>query len=206
MARQPRDPDASLINSRFLIHSSLSMTGIFGSRPVWIAIALVVALQLAWTYLPFMQLIFGSAALGLVHWLVILAGSVAILLIVELEKWVLRRRTTGGARPVVPGAPDTARPRRADIWHHSRSWANWLSSLGSWPSTTPQTIRSTACCMSWRYLRGSRRIEQGLALLDTLPEPRIGKCMGRHQVNRPLEPRFQCRLEGEESVGHLDRG
>ncbi|MCH4564986.1 HAD-IC family P-type ATPase [Halomonas sp. EGI 63088] len=83
---------AYLINSRFLIHSSLSMTGIFGSRPVWIAIALVFALQLAWTYLPFMQLIFGSAALGLVHWLVILAGSVAILLIVELEKWVLRRR------------------------------------------------------------------------------------------------------------------
>ncbi|MDI5983263.1 HAD-IC family P-type ATPase [Halomonas sp. M4R5S39] len=83
---------AYLINSRFLIRSSLSMQGIFGSRPVWIAIALVVALQLAWTYLPFMQLIFGSAALGLVHWLVIVAGSVAILLTVELEKWVLRRR------------------------------------------------------------------------------------------------------------------
>jgi Ca2+-transporting ATPase len=83
---------AYLINSRFLVNSTLSLSGIFGSRPVWIAIGLVMSLQLAWTYLPFMQLIFGSAALGIDHWLVIAAGSVAIFLIVELEKGVLRRR------------------------------------------------------------------------------------------------------------------
>ncbi|MFY0990226.1 cation-translocating P-type ATPase [Halomonas sp. C05BenzN] len=90
---------AYLINSRFLIHRSLSMRGIFGSRPVWIAIGLVVMLQLAWTYLPFMQLIFGSAALDAGHWLVILAGSMAIFLVVELEKWVLRRRQAAGGGP-----------------------------------------------------------------------------------------------------------
>lgn len=83
---------AYLINSRFLIRSAVSLSGIFGSRPVWIAIGLVMALQIGWTYLPFMQTIFGSAALGLDHWLAIVAISVLIFLIVELEKWVLRRR------------------------------------------------------------------------------------------------------------------
>jgi magnesium-transporting ATPase (P-type) len=82
---------AYLINSRFIVASSLSLQGIFGSRPVWIAIGLVVVIQLVWTYLPLMQVIFGSAALGISHWLVILAGSVALYLVVELEKWVLRR-------------------------------------------------------------------------------------------------------------------
>ncbi|RDB42979.1 HAD family hydrolase [Halomonas sp. DQ26W] len=83
---------AYLINSRFLVNSALSVQGIFGSRPVWLAIGLVVLLQLGWTYLPFMQAIFGSAGLGPLHWLVILAGSVAIFLTVELEKRVLRLR------------------------------------------------------------------------------------------------------------------
>ncbi|AMD00975.1 hypothetical protein LOKO_01907 [Halomonas chromatireducens] len=83
---------AYLINSRFLVHSALSVQGIFGSQPVWMAIGLVVLLQLGWTYLPFMQTVFGSAGLAPLHWLVILAGSVSIFLIVELEKWVLRVR------------------------------------------------------------------------------------------------------------------
>ncbi|TFH86779.1 HAD family hydrolase [Billgrantia azerbaijanica] len=83
---------AYLINSRFLLGSTLSLHGLFGSRPVWIAIGLVLALQLAWTYLPVMQLIFGASALGIGHWLAILSASVAIYLVVELEKWVLRQR------------------------------------------------------------------------------------------------------------------
>ncbi|GHE19665.1 HAD-IC family P-type ATPase [Halomonas urumqiensis] len=82
---------AYLINSRFLTASSFSLGGLFGSRPVWIAIGAVMALQLAWTYLPFMQVIFGSAALGPAHWLAIAMGSVAIFVVVELEKWALRR-------------------------------------------------------------------------------------------------------------------
>ncbi|PMR77540.1 HAD-IC family P-type ATPase [Billgrantia endophytica] len=89
---------AYLINSRFLVNSALSIHGIFGSRPVWIAIGLVLLLQLGWTYLPFMQTIFGSAGLSPMHWLVILVGSVAIFLIVEMEKWVLRKREASDSR------------------------------------------------------------------------------------------------------------
>ncbi|MFQ3787243.1 cation-translocating P-type ATPase [Halomonas sp. A29] len=88
---------AYLINSRFLVNSTLSLHGIFGSRPVWLAIGLVVLLQLGWTYLPFMQTVFGSEGLGALHWMVILAGSIALYLIVELEKWVLRKREASTA-------------------------------------------------------------------------------------------------------------
>ncbi len=84
-----------LINCRFLVGKTLSLDGIFGSRPVLIAIGLVALIQLGWTYLPFMQLIFGSEGLSVSHWGVILAGGVAIFLVVEAEKWVLRRRQGG---------------------------------------------------------------------------------------------------------------
>ncbi|CAM3409334.1 cation-translocating P-type ATPase [Halomonas lysinitropha] len=87
---------AYLINSRYLRRSTLSLAGIFGSRPVWASIGIIVMLQLGWTYLPFMQVIFGSEGLGLGHWGVILAGSLAIYLIVEIEKRVLRTRGSRG--------------------------------------------------------------------------------------------------------------
>ena len=82
---------AYLINSRFLRNNSLSMRGIFGSGPVWLTIGLVAGLQLAWTYLPFMQMVFGSAALPWTYWAVILIGSGMLFLIIECEKWVLRQ-------------------------------------------------------------------------------------------------------------------
>ncbi|MGP5307259.1 HAD-IC family P-type ATPase [Vreelandella alkaliphila] len=77
---------AYLINSRFLINSTLSFAGIFGSRPVWIAIMMVMLLQIAFTYLPFMQLIFGSEGLSIMHWLAIILSSGMIYLLIEAEK------------------------------------------------------------------------------------------------------------------------
>ncbi|MEA2117638.1 HAD-IC family P-type ATPase [Halovibrio sp. HP20-50] len=83
---------AYLINSRFLIASTCSLNGIFGSRPVWCAIGLVMLLQMAFTYLPFMQLIFASEGLRTIHWLAIVLASIAIYLVIEIEKVLLRRR------------------------------------------------------------------------------------------------------------------
>ncbi|MFP4262361.1 MAG: cation-translocating P-type ATPase [Halomonas sp.] len=97
---------AYLINSRYLLRSTLSLAGIFGSRPVWVSIGIIVLLQLGWTYLPFMQLIFGSEKLGLGHWGVILAGSLAIYLVVELEKRVLRARGIDSHPTASHGAHD----------------------------------------------------------------------------------------------------
>lgn len=81
---------AYLINSRFLINSTLSFAGIFGSRPVWVAIIMVMLLQMAFTYLSFMQLIFGSEGLSLMHWVAIVIGSLVIYLLIEAEKMVWR--------------------------------------------------------------------------------------------------------------------
>ncbi len=82
---------AYLLNSRFLVGRSLSRQGLFGSRPVLIAIGLVVLIQLAWTYLPFTQALFEAEGLGLLHWGLILGAGLGLFLAVELEKWLLRR-------------------------------------------------------------------------------------------------------------------
>lgn len=83
---------AYLINSRYLTRSVLSRQGLFGSRPVWVAIGLIAVIQLAWTYVPVLQRLFGAAGLAPAHWVAILATAVAVLLIVEAEKALLRRR------------------------------------------------------------------------------------------------------------------
>ena len=83
---------AYLINSRFQLNSTLSVSGIFGSRPVWMAIGMIMMLQMAFTYLPFMQLLFGSEGLALRHWLAIVTVSGLVYLAVELEKRIWRRR------------------------------------------------------------------------------------------------------------------
>ncbi|SFH76887.1 cation-translocating P-type ATPase [Modicisalibacter xianhensis] len=107
---------AYLINSRFLINSSLSWHGIFGSRPVWLAIGLVVLIQLGWTYLPVMQHLFESAPLLPMHWLAILLASVGLFLIIELEKRFWRKRRPAGLAPsqAAANAADQTRETRAN--------------------------------------------------------------------------------------------
>jgi magnesium-transporting ATPase (P-type) len=55
-------------------------------RPALMASALVLAFQAAFTYLPFMQNLFGTAPLTAWHWLVIIAVAFGVYLVVELEK------------------------------------------------------------------------------------------------------------------------
>jgi magnesium-transporting ATPase (P-type) len=80
-----------LFNSRYMTAPVLNRAGLFGNRYVLMAVGLLIVLQLAFTYLPPMQALFGTAAVGFeVWWRVILLG-VVVLLAVELEKWVIRR-------------------------------------------------------------------------------------------------------------------
>ena len=65
-----------------------------GLRPALTTIALVLALQMLFTYWPLSQRIFDVSALNASHWLVMLLVTSPILLIVELEK-VLTRRLRG---------------------------------------------------------------------------------------------------------------
>ncbi|MGM0813341.1 cation-transporting P-type ATPase [Thioalkalivibrio sp.] len=79
-----------LFNSRYIVQSALNWEGFFGSRAVLIAIGVLVVLQALFTYAPPVQFLFGTSAIGLEAWGRILLFGVALLLLVEAEKRVLR--------------------------------------------------------------------------------------------------------------------
>ncbi|NYZ13087.1 HAD-IC family P-type ATPase [Azospirillum sp. RWY-5-1] len=83
---------AFLFNARAIMASVLNRKGLFGSRPVWISVALIIALQAAFTHAPPMQALFGTEALGPADWLVLMGVAAAVLLTVEAEKALSRRR------------------------------------------------------------------------------------------------------------------
>ena len=87
-----------LFNCRSLTRSALSMP-LSGNRWVLVGVALAVALQAFFTYVPFMQRLFGSAPIGAAPWLRILAAAGAGFVLVELQK-----RLEAGRRPAAPVA------------------------------------------------------------------------------------------------------
>ncbi len=81
-----------LFNVRYLHMTSFTLTGVKGTGPVLAAVAVVVLAQFAFTYLPLMQGIFGSRPLSLADGLLIIALGFASLVILELEKHLMRDR------------------------------------------------------------------------------------------------------------------
>ncbi len=80
-----------LFNMRSLTESVLNRAGFFGNRYVLWAIGLLAMCQAAFTYLPAMQTVFGSAGISYAAWLRILGFGVAVLFLVEAEKAFVRR-------------------------------------------------------------------------------------------------------------------
>ena len=81
-----------LFNCRFLLVSSFGLRGFTGSRPIFVAIASVVLLQLLFTNAPLLQKLFGTVALDAAAWGRIALFGVLLFAAVELEKMWLRRR------------------------------------------------------------------------------------------------------------------
>ena len=81
-----------LFSVRFLHMTSFTYTGVKGTTPVWIALAVVVAGQLAFTYLPIMNTIFGSRPLTLAEGALIIALGAASFVLLEFEKHFIRHR------------------------------------------------------------------------------------------------------------------
>lgn len=79
-----------LFNSRYILASVFSLSGFTGNRYVPIAVVLVIFFQMLYTYAPPMQLLFGSTALSLHQWVLILLVSSSVLFLVEAEKWLIR--------------------------------------------------------------------------------------------------------------------
>lgn len=80
-----------LFNSRRIYNSVLDREGLLGSPYVLGAVALCALLQLLFTYAPFMQVVFGSAALAPADWAKVLGAGLLVFVVAELEKWVVRR-------------------------------------------------------------------------------------------------------------------
>jgi len=80
-----------LFSVRYLKARSFTPQGVRGTPRVLASVAVVVALQAAFTYLPAMQRLFHTRALELAFALPVLAAGVTVLLVLELEKAVLRR-------------------------------------------------------------------------------------------------------------------
>lgn len=80
-----------LFSVRYLHGSSFSLHGLRGTPAVLWAVLAVVLAQLAFTYLPWMHLVFDSRPVPLFEGLVIVLVGVALLLVLETEKWLLRR-------------------------------------------------------------------------------------------------------------------
>ena len=79
-----------LFNCRNLKNSSLHLKTFYGSKPVLLAIGVVILLQLGFTYVPMLQNFFGTTAIGFSHWVYIIIAAVLFFSLVELEKFFLR--------------------------------------------------------------------------------------------------------------------
>ena len=79
-----------LFNCRYLQAPVLSREGMFGNRYVLMAIALLLVIQMLFTYAPFMQELFGTAAIDVMAWARITAFGAVMFAAVEMEKYLLR--------------------------------------------------------------------------------------------------------------------
>ena len=79
-----------LFNSRYISASVFNWEGFIGNRYVLIAVAILIVFQLGFTYLAPMQTLFGTAAIGLNTWIIIVLVASSVLFLVELEKLIVR--------------------------------------------------------------------------------------------------------------------
>jgi magnesium-transporting ATPase (P-type) len=79
-----------LLNSRYLLDSSVSLKAHTGNKYLPVGIGVVVILQLLFTYTRPFQVIFGNEAIPLRIWPWLFAGGLVFFLVVEAEKLVIR--------------------------------------------------------------------------------------------------------------------
>ncbi|MBR0693232.1 HAD-IC family P-type ATPase [Bradyrhizobium lablabi] len=91
-----------LLNSRYLLDSSLSLKAHMGNAYLPLGIIAVVILQLFFTYAPPVQAMFGNESVPLWVWPWLLSGGLLFFLVVEAEKLVIR--SSGSLRKAVVAA------------------------------------------------------------------------------------------------------
>ncbi len=84
-----------LLNCRSLRNSVFTI-GLWSNATVFVGIAGILALQLAYVYLPFMNEVFGSAPLPLAAWAEATAVALLVLPVISIEKHLRRKRRSRG--------------------------------------------------------------------------------------------------------------
>ncbi|MBM3984199.1 MAG: HAD-IC family P-type ATPase [Planctomycetes bacterium] len=87
-----------LFNVRYLHVGSITLRGALGTPAVLIALAVVVAAQFAFTYAPVMQQWFATRPVAFGDGVLIVALGALMMLLLEGEKWLLRRLGVAGLR------------------------------------------------------------------------------------------------------------
>lgn len=80
-----------LFNARFLKAPVFTKEGFLGNPAVLIAVATIIVLQMLFTYLPLLQKVFGTEAIPPGDWLRIIAFTFSVFVVVEIEKFIVRR-------------------------------------------------------------------------------------------------------------------
>lgn len=80
-----------LFSARYLLAPALTFEGLSGNKYVLYAIALLIVIQLAFTYTGPMQTLFATSAMSADSWLRVITVASSVLFLVELEKMLLRK-------------------------------------------------------------------------------------------------------------------
>ena len=83
---------AYLFNCRYLLAPVRNWQDFTGNRYVLLSIGILMVIQAGFTYLPFMQKMFGVVALDAAAWGLIAGFGVLLFVVIEIEKRLIRRR------------------------------------------------------------------------------------------------------------------
>lgn len=86
-----------LFNCRRWQAASWTLEALLSNRWAWLSVSLLIVMQMAFTYLPPAQLIFGTTNLPLSYWGAVLGFGALVFFLVEVEKAVTRRLDIGWA-------------------------------------------------------------------------------------------------------------
>jgi len=73
---------------RNIYGTSLTLRGFAGTTAVWISVAVIVVAQFAITYVPFLQPVFGTAAVPFLDGVAIVGVGIALFAVLEVEKQI----------------------------------------------------------------------------------------------------------------------
>ena len=79
-----------LFNSRYILDPVLNRAGLVGNRYALVAVGLLLVFQLCFTYLGAMQKLFGTSAIDAPTWGRIVLVASSVLILVELEKYLVQ--------------------------------------------------------------------------------------------------------------------